>query len=62
MEAIIDYCLFCSMLNRLLSLNLITNDEYRLLSEMLHKKIKNSTNVSTKLADKRAVKSTLRGG
>ncbi len=40
MEAIIDYCLFCSMLNRLLSLNLITNDEYRLLSEMLHKKIK----------------------
>lgn len=52
MEAVIDYCLFCSMLNRLLSLNLITNDEYRLLSEMLHKKIKNSTNVSTKLADK----------
>lgn len=52
MEEIIDYCLFCSMLNRLLSLNLITNDEYNLLSEMLHKKFKNSTNVSAKLADK----------
>lgn len=40
MEAIIDYCLFCSMLNRLLSLNLITNDKYRLLSEMYTKKLK----------------------
>lgn len=52
MEEIIDYCLFCSMLNRLLSLNLITNDEYNLLLVILHKKFKKSTNVSVNLADK----------